>query len=261
MNKFAPLFICLLILCSFTKTSPAAEKNDFLFQYSTINALLQGLYDGEMSFAALETHGDIGLGTFNGLDGEMIALDGTFYQIKTDGIAYIVQPDAQTPFAVVTFFDNDSENVLPHGLDYAGLKNHILSLITNRNHFQAIRIEGLFAKVTTRSVPAQTPPYKPLAKVVEQQSVFHFDHTEGTLVGFYTPDYVSGLNVPGFHFHFLTKDRRGGGHVLDLDTAKGTIRIDEIKEFMMDLPDSKDFAETDLSGAKKHQLNKVEHSH
>lgn len=49
-----------------------------IFQLSTINALLEGVFDGNMSYGQLKQHGDFGIGTFNGLDGEMIAFDAAF---------------------------------------------------------------------------------------------------------------------------------------------------------------------------------------
>ncbi len=260
MRNCAAGLLCFITFIA-AGTCLAEEKNDILYQYSTINALLNGLYDGDKSFDELEKHGDIGLGTFNGLNGEMVALDGIFYQVKTDGVAYPVSPGTRTPFAVVTFFDTDIQSRLTPGLNYTDLKNSIITQLTNQNHFYAFRIDGTFSRVTTRSVPGQNPPYMPLARVVEHQTVFHFKNIEGTLIGFYTPDYVTGLNVPGFHFHFLTRDRKSGGHVLDLTTGEGTVRIDEIRELTMELPDSSVFAATDLSGTHKQQLEKVEQEH
>ena len=63
----------------------AGREPHVLFQASTIAALLEGAYDGDLSFAELAEHGDLGLGTLNGLDGEMIALDGRFYRADVDG--------------------------------------------------------------------------------------------------------------------------------------------------------------------------------
>lgn len=48
-----------------------------LFQASTIGALLDGAFEGDLSFAELAGHGDLGLGTLNHLDGEMIATGGS----------------------------------------------------------------------------------------------------------------------------------------------------------------------------------------
>jgi acetolactate decarboxylase len=85
-----------------------------LFQTSTIDALLEGKYDGDVSFAQLEERGDFGLGTLNALDGEMIALEGNFYQVKADGRAYEIDKRTRTPFAVVTFSNRAYPGCSPH---------------------------------------------------------------------------------------------------------------------------------------------------
>ncbi|NLO29340.1 MAG: alpha-acetolactate decarboxylase, partial [Methanosarcina mazei] len=72
---------------SIENSVPAISNNasDVLYQVSTIDALLLGVYDGVLPVSDLKTHGDFGIGTFDGLEGEMLALDGNYYQIKTDG--------------------------------------------------------------------------------------------------------------------------------------------------------------------------------
>ena len=258
MKKNLCKIICLLVCLTLYAPASASDQDDDLFQYATINGLLHGLYDGNLSFADLATHGDLGLGTFNHLDGEMVALDGRFYQIKMDGTAYPVDPSRKTPFAVVTWFDVDRKDVLPEGLDYQSLQKVLDQLITNRNHFYAFRIPARLKTITVRSVPAQTPPYPPLAEVVKEEAKFHYENIEGTLVGFYTPDYMKGLNVPGYHFHFLNNAHTRGGHVLSLTTESGTIEVDEVNEITMLLPDSRAFAEAPLGGDRKKALEQVE---
>src|SRR5436190_10893345 len=89
-----------------------ASRPDALFQYSTINALLTGVYDGDMTFGELRRYGDFGLGTFNALDGEMIALDGRYYQVTADGAVQPVRDDMRTPFAVVAHFHPGASQTL-----------------------------------------------------------------------------------------------------------------------------------------------------
>lgn len=251
--------VLFLLFCSVGSAAPAVAKEaDTLFQYSTINGLLNGFYDGDLTFSVLAANGDLGLGTFNHLDGEMVAVDGMFYQVRMDGAAYPVSGFQKTPFAVVTHFDIDQGAVLPGNLDYAGLQQELTRLASNRNHFYAFRIQGRFAKMTVRSVPAQSPPYRPLAEVVKEQAVFQYEDVEGTLVGFYTPDYMKGLNVPGYHFHFLNNDRTRGGHVLALQSVAGKIEIDEVSEVLMSLPNSQTFAALELAKNQDRELEKVE---
>lgn len=72
-----------------------------LFQVSTSTALVDGIYDGVVTIAELRRHGDFGLGTFADLDGEMLALEGQFFQVR--GTGTVTQPDDGTmaPFSNV----------------------------------------------------------------------------------------------------------------------------------------------------------------
>src|SRR5215210_4372892 len=100
-----------------------------LFQTSTVDALLEGKYDGDVSFAELEARGDFGLGTLDALDGEMICLDGNFYQIKSDGRAYPVDGRARTPFAVVTVFEPDMSETLSTPMSFEALCDYLNGVI------------------------------------------------------------------------------------------------------------------------------------
>src|SRR3954469_6076841 len=80
-----------------------------LFQVSTSTALVEGIYGGVVTIGELKQHGSFGLGTFDGLDGEMLALDGDFYQVLGDGTVLEARNDARVPFAVVTAFRAERE--------------------------------------------------------------------------------------------------------------------------------------------------------
>jgi acetolactate decarboxylase len=228
------------------ETEEAGPDRETLYQVSTLGALKAGFYDGDVSYAELGEHGDAGIGTFEGLDGEMIALDGSFYQIKTDGKAYEVSGTAVAPFAMVTFFDADLEAQPQQGLDYEGLQGFLDGVLPSRNVFYAIKIEGHFDHVKARSVPAQEKPYPPLSDAIADQTVFELDDVEGTMVGFWCPTYVGDINTPGYHLHFITADRSAGGHVLDLLLGEVNVYIDETPDFFMQLPEMEEFQQADL---------------
>src|ERR687893_279424 len=145
-----------------------------LFQTSTIEALLDGNYEGDVTFAELEEHGDFGLGTFDALDGEMICLDGEFYRVRADGRAYAVERGARTPFAVVTFFEPDLLLPLTDLEDFASLCAYLDREVGDRAVCHAVRVDGHFEYVKTRSVPRQNKPFPPLVEVVENQPTFEF---------------------------------------------------------------------------------------
>jgi acetolactate decarboxylase len=232
--------------------------HDTLFQVSTINALLEGVYEGDTTFGELREYGDFGIGTFNCLDGEMLAVDGEFFQLKAGGLAYPVGDELKTPFAVVTFFDVDKSATLDEALAYEELRRFLDELVPTENIFHAIKIEGVFELVRTRSVPKQHKPYPLLVEVVKNQPTSEFHNVTGTLVGFRYPQYAAGANVPGHHFHFITTDGKAGGHVFDCRSQRVAIEVDYTPEFHMELHSRGDFLDANLAGDREEEINKVE---
>jgi len=253
------LAVTLLFLASFAFGCSNAQVNrEVLFQTSTLGALLEGVYDGNMTFKELKTHGDLGIGTFNSLDGEMVEVAGEFYQIKADGIAYPVDDSMKTPFAAVTFFEADESVVVGNVSDYSQLEQYLDSLLPTENIFYAIKIEGVSDYIKARSVPRQVEPYPPLAEVVKEQSIFEFHDVAGTIVGFRCPPYVGGTNVAGYHLHFITADRKAGGHLLGCQMQNVKVEIDYTPEFYMALPSDNEFYNADLAGGNQTGVEKVE---
>ncbi len=229
-----------------------------LFQTSTVDALLEGKYDGDVTFGELGERGDFGLGTLDALDGEMVALDGDFYQVKADGRAYAIGEDARTPFAVVTFFEPGLAEELTGPVDFGTFCTRLDELARGEDSCHAVRVDGLFEYVKTRSVPRQRKPYPPLARVVEHQPTFELRDVKGSLIGFSFPDYAQGLNVAGYHFHFITDDRTAGGHVLAFSMVHGELRVDHEADLGLELPSGVDLPEPDPTGAKKESIDRIE---
>ncbi|OQA90964.1 MAG: Alpha-acetolactate decarboxylase precursor [Elusimicrobia bacterium ADurb.Bin231] len=252
---FAFLFSACIFGCAHQKKS-----KDVLYQTSTINALLNGLYDGEVTIKDLKKYGDTAIGTFNMLDGEMLALNGSFYQVKYTGEVVEVPDTTKTPFAVVTFFETDKLILFNKDTDMnmERLQTFLRQSQISDNLFYAIIVKGDFGYVKTRSVPSQQKPYPVLADVVETQAVFESRDVKGTIIGFFSPPYVKGINVPGYHFHFISEDKKFGGHLLECTFKKGEILIDITDEFFMALPQNSEFLKSDLSGEKEAELKKVE---
>lgn len=226
----------------------AEREHHVLFQASTIGALLDGAYEGDLSFAELAAHGDLGLGTVNRLDGEMIALDGEFLRADVEGRIHPVAPTEQTPFAVVTRFEPTVEAELSGPLEHEALLARLDGLVPGGASSCAVRLDGRFESVRARSVPAQKPPYRPLTEVVAEQNVFELHDVAGTMVGFRFPAYVEGIEVAGYHLHFVSEDRSRGGHVLGSRTA-GALRaqLDPSDDLHVELPPTVDLADPDLA--------------
>ncbi|BAF71828.1 acetolactate decarboxylase [Sulfurovum sp. NBC37-1] len=217
------------------KVLPSTKQN-VLFQYSTLDALLQGAYDGNMSCGELKDNGDFGLGTFNALDGEMIVMDGQIYQVASDGVARVMDDSIKIPFATVAYFEADQTVALKQSMDCSELKTYIDDVLPAKNITYGIKIKGLFSYIKTRSVPRQTKPYPLLVDVIKTQPTFEFFQQRGTIVGFRLPEYIGEVNVAGYHFHFLTQDKKAGGHVLECQVKDVIIEIDYMSNWQILLP-------------------------
>jgi acetolactate decarboxylase len=230
-----------------------------LFQASTIGALLHGSYDGDLTFAELAERGDLGLGTLNGLDGEMIAIDGDFLRADVDGNVTAVEPTERTPFAVVTCFAPTIEAEVGAGLDHEAILAALDELAPEGESSFAVRLDGRFAGVRARSVPRQEPPYRPLGEVVADQHIFELTDVEGSMVGFRFPAYVEGIEVAGYHLHFVDAARRRGGHVLGSRSA-GPLRarIDPADDLQVELPPEVDLTDPDLAAETHAAIDAVE---
>jgi acetolactate decarboxylase len=248
--------LILFVSLVFQGCNSPSRSHEILYQTSTLNALMEGVYDGSITLTELKQNGDFGVGTFAGLDGEMIVLNGEIYQVRVDGKIYKPEDSIGTPFAAVTFFEADQTFTTENVASSEQLINILDSKLQTHNIFYAVKIEGLFNHMKTRSVPRQSKPYPPLAKV--SQSVFEFDNIEGTIVGLRCPAYASGVNLPGYHFHFISKDKQSGGHVIDFQIQNAKTEIDATPGFYMELPANMDFYRIDLTGNKQDDLNKVE---
>lgn len=234
-------------------------SGETLTQMGTIDALLAGNYDGAAPLAGLTRCGDFGLGTFDHLDGEMIVLDGVIYQVRATGRVLRADMTGSTPFAAVCFFQGKASPGPLGPLDLDHLKAAIDSAYPAANVPLAIRVDGRFARIRIRSVPAQQRPYRPLAEVTKTQTEFEASDVSGTLLGFRMPAYVKGINVPGYHLHFISDDRSFGGHVLGLELSSGKARVEEIRNLVVVLPiDQPDFRKADLGKDRAGELEQAE---
>lgn len=257
------IFIAALILTylfmEMGKAPRASDsERDVLYQVSTIDALMQGVFDGIIPASDLEKHGDMGIGTLEGLDGEMVAVDGYYYQVRSDGTVYPVNSSAMIPFATVTFFDTDRTIHIATANNSTELATILDKSLPSKNLFYAFRAEGIFSYIKARSIPKQVKPYPNLTIAAQGQQIFEFHNVSGTIIGFYTPKYGQGVNVPGYHLHFISQDRKAGGHVLDMAVNGTDFKMDITPAFFMELPTKGDFIGVDLSKDLSNDLEQIE---
>jgi acetolactate decarboxylase len=207
-----------------------------LFQTSTVQALLTGDYDGDVTLGELLEHGDFGLGTLDGLDGELIVLDGEAFKARLDCTLQRPAPSAKTPYAVVVPFTAEQQIELRGPLLESQLEAALGARVSRTTQPTAIRIDGRFAELHVRSVPRQRPPYKPLAEAIGQQHISVLGEVTGTMVGFCFPDALDGIEMQGAHLHFVDEARTRGGHVLSYTLLHGTALLDAATALHVELP-------------------------
>jgi acetolactate decarboxylase len=229
-----------------------------LFQSSTISALLEGRYDGDLTFRQLAERGDTGLGTLDGLDGEMIALDGLFYRADIEGRVSEIDPSSRTPFAVVVEFDPDLVSDIGGPGKMSTVLEKVAAVLPEDGVVSAFRIDGRFESVLARSVPKQKRPYRPLVEVIASQNMFEIGPCTGTLIGFRFPEWSEGLEVAGFHLHFIDEDRTSGGHVMDFRILEGTLSAESSSILEVELPPGVDLACGDLAGEVHDAIERAE---
>ena len=229
-----------------------------IYQYSVISALMTGLSSASTSttVSKLLSYGNLGLGTFELMDGEMVILDGQAYQLKSDGSVGAVAGNAKIPFGSITQFAPQFTRMLSLK-DKDHLMRSIGEMLPNaRNHFVAIRVDGHFDMVKCRTIPPQAYEGEHLTEVGKRQTVKEYHNVEGTIVGFRSPQWADGVSVVGIHVHFLNAERSFGGHVLALKANSDVkLGVSACTSLQIDLPHSEEFGarvlEDDAEGLKK----------
>jgi acetolactate decarboxylase len=211
-----------------------------LFQTSTVHALLGGDFDGDVTLAEVLEHGNLGLGTLNGLDGELIVIDGQVWKAAVDGTLVHADLKSKTPYAVVVSFSPGAPVHLHGPFSESELNRHVRHGARAGGRPTAIRIDGRFETVHVRSVPKQQRPYPTLADAIAQQRVTELVNVTGTMVGFRFPDALDGIEMVGWHLHFVTADRARGGHVLSYTLLDAIARLDDANELHVELPPAVD---------------------
>lgn len=230
-----------------------------IFQTSLISALAQGVYEDEMTLAELLGHGSFGIGTFNGLDGEMVILGGTCYRLRSDGSVSVPELTERTPYAVVTNFVPTIRREITSPVTRAEFSEIIDGLVPSSNYMYALRITGRFAWASARTVERQERPYRPMVEATEGEEVVRIENVDGVVAGFRTPLYESGISVAGCHAHIINDERTWGGHLVDFVLTSGVAELCLGTDLQLRLPLSEAFGDADLTEDMSSEIRRVEH--
>lgn len=217
-----------------------------LYQHGTLGTLMAGLLKGTASINELLQHGDLGIATLTGSNGEVIFLDGKAYHANEHKEFVELKGDELTPYATVTKFvadtsyetkDKSSEAV------FAEIKEKMLS----ENLFSAVKISGLFKKCMYVWCRLKNHLIHVLIDSARRQPEQTETYVKGSVVGFFTPELFHGIGSAGFHVHFANDDRNFGGHVLDFEVEDVKVEIQNIETFEQHFPiQDKDFTKANI---------------
>lgn len=217
-----------------------------IWQNAPAIALESGCFDGLSAVSELKQHGDLGIGAFDQLNGEMTGVDGVFYRVSADASAHEAADTETLPFCMVTRFEPMETYDLPADMSEESLAPFMDEKLGTRNLFYSLRLDGVFTKVHTRCFPKQSKPYPTLKEVMQTQPEFSYDRLEGTMVGFRAPSYVGHMTPPGYHLHLISADRTIGGHVMSFEGCEATIGAQRIERHEIAYPTTEDFVAKNL---------------
>lgn len=214
-------------------------------QFSFVDALVAGLYDGAFMASDIASRGTLGVGCGDALDGEMILIDDELFVCRATGVERVAL-DAQLPFAEVARFEPTFTQQLDGPVAEADFEAFVDSIVPSHNLFYAIRLDGVFESVTMREAVRQQKPFRGLADAVNDQTETTVGETRGTLLGFKGPDVFQGLSVADYHLHFIDSERSVGGHSFDFVLRSGTLTMQAFASFTLHLPEVDSYLDAEL---------------
>ncbi|CAI3924250.1 Alpha-acetolactate decarboxylase (AlsD) (PDB:1XV2) [Commensalibacter communis] len=216
-----------------------------IHQFSGINSLMAGVFEGLFPISEIKKHGDFGLGCSDGLAGEVIIDCCHFYEAKSDTPLRDMSDQEHMPFAQITTFNPD-KIVNFTDINKSNLYNELAKYTLLDNVFVAVKIEGIFDKMQIRRPKNHNKAYKTALEVSQDQVVDHFENKEGSLIGFWTPEFFQNISVAGFHLHFINTEKTLGGHMMDFSISQGTLSYEVKQSLDIKLSDKESYLKQDL---------------
>ncbi|MEX0834269.1 MAG: acetolactate decarboxylase [Actinomycetota bacterium] len=238
------------------RVQPDRPGERHILQVATLDGLMAGRYDGDVTIGELLAHGDHGIGTLNSLNGELLVLDGEVFQMTADGVSHPVPPERLTPFAMVAFMRPDADEIFEGTHDRSEIEAEVGRLADSPEASLCIRLDGHFPRIDARSAVPERKPYRLFAEALAaNQRKFKFEQATGSFFGYRFPDEARGIEIPGYHLHFVTEDRARGGHMLDFQATDVRIRVMRATVLQVELPPG---AEAERPGMSEKDLGAVQ---
>ena len=253
----------IISITTISSTLKAQNKSyNKLYQFGIADAFVNGLYNAKLPLKDLKANGDFGVGAPGMLDGEITIYKGKVYQTKSTGVTAVAADSVNTALAFVTFFKADTVFSINKTINQLELYKLLDTYMTNKNGMYAIRVTGDFVQMKTRAFPpVSKEPYPALATIMDQMKTFELNKTKGVLIGYRIPPYLAGVNIAGYHFHYLNDALNAGGHALNFTLTNVKVEIANLTEFRLEVPKDKAFMNYDFKNTNKPEMDKVEKGH
>lgn len=197
---------------------------------------MAGNFAGTITVGDLLKHGSTGIGTFDGLDGEVVILDNEVYQAVASGrVNHITDLAATMPFAAVHFPQYPQPLTLKD-VNFARVNRDLVAARQLNNVFAFLQLHGTFTRVRTRIAPKQQRPYPTLLAVAQHQPEFSATDITGTILGYYAPAIFGTITAAGWHLHFISDDCQFAGHLLDFAAPQLTGSLEVFDSLEQHLP-------------------------
>ena len=245
MKSFITL-LCLIgiaLIPFFGQAQQIKHQDNNLYQYGITEAFLSGLFHGKLPVSEFKKNGNFGIAAPDMVDGEVILYNGKVYQTRSTGVTTEMPDTAKLPLAFACFFKPDTAFTIIHAISEADAFAQIDAHLHHKNAIYAVRITGLISQLKTRTFyPVSSEPFPPIASLIANQKIFNISGVKGTLFGLRVPNYWTGINIAGYHLHFIGDNFKTGGHVVDFIPENVLVEIAEIKAVNIQVPQDSAFS-------------------
>lgn len=234
-----------------------------LRQYGITSAMAGGIYEGDLTVKELLSWGDFGIGAPNYLNGELTVVDGKAWHTvvgKESPEETAEADDAEKlAHAFALRFSPDFSFELEGVVDQRSMEERISAQLDNPNGMYAFRITGKFEQMSTRAFPPLPKDcHTPTSELMGREHVFEYADTEGIIVTTWIPAWLDGINIPGYHSHFISTDGTQGGHVLSFTGRDMKVEVCIVTGLCLSVQYSDEFRRFNFNKVSSDDIHRLE---
>lgn len=229
----------------FLGVEPPIEKQDIMYQISTIDAVEKGYYDNfENKNSVSKKYGNFGVGLIKDNTGVVIYDGKTSYIVKNfQAITTVENEYTPISFGLFKYFNTDDKITLKEIKDVLCLKKALDEKLETVNHFVAFKAVGSFNKLIIEDVAGETQ---------------ELSDVKGELIGFRMPEFMEKSVPTGYTYYFIADAKTVAGKVKNLDISIISFSVDYTNQLKLILPKNRSFKVKDFAQYEPKQKRVVE---